>query len=127
MIPLPFAHQTIFYQQIWELARAVPEGKVATYGQLSKMLPPPDGFSAADYNAFSPRWAGEAMAACPEDVPWHRIINSQGKISHIKDAEKQRQLLEAEGLKFINDKIDLKQYQWGNEPRSEAPRQESLF
>ena len=127
MIPLPFSEQKNFYEKIWELARQVPEGKVATYGQLAKMLERPPVLSLEDYQAFSPKWAGDAMAACPEDVPWHRIINAQGKISRQMDAAHQRRLLEAEGLEFINDKIDLRQHQWGNEVQSDSPTQASLF
>ncbi len=127
MIFLPRTEQHAFNEQIWNLASQVPEGKVATYGQLAKMLSPPTGFSSEDYKAFSPRWAGDAMAACPDDVPWHRIINSQGKISLRLDAERQRRLLEDEGLEFVNDKINLKRHQWGNTDQAEAPKQETLF
>jgi methylated-DNA-protein-cysteine methyltransferase-like protein len=127
MIFLPRTEQHAFNEQIWNLAREVPEGKVATYGQLAQMLSPPTGFSAEDYKAFSPRWAGDAMAACPGDVPWHRIINSQGKISLKRDAQRQQRLLEDEGLEFINDKIDLKRHQWGNADQAETPKQETLF
>ena len=124
---LPLAEQQAWYDQIWNLARQVPEGKVATYGQLAQMLSSPPGFSAEDYKAYSPLWAGDAMAACPKDVPWHRIINSQGKNSLRLDAERQRRMLEAEGLEFVNDKIDLKRNQWGNTEQAEAPKQETLF
>ena len=127
MIFLPRTEQHAFNEQIWNLAREVPKGKVATYGQLAQMLSPPQGFSPEDYKAFSPRWAGDAMAACPDDVPWHRIINSQGKISLKRDAQRQQRLLEDEGLEFVNDKIDLKRHQWGNTDQAEAPKQETLF
>ena len=33
------------------------------------------------YIALSPRWVGSATASCPDDVPWQRVINAQGKIS----------------------------------------------
>jgi methylated-DNA-protein-cysteine methyltransferase-like protein len=55
------------------------------------------------------------MAACPEDVPWYRVINAQGKISLRSGpgAAAQRQLLEAEGILFDErGRINLKQYQW---------------
>ena len=59
--------------------------------------------------AFGPRWVGGAMAACPDDVPWQRVINSQGRISERPGAEKQRMLLEGEGIVFVKDKVDLKE------------------
>ena len=66
------------------------------------------GVSEADYAAYRARWAGGAMAACPDDVPWQRVINSQGKISERPGAEHQRELLEQEGVGFdARDKVDL--------------------
>lgn len=124
-IPLP--NKKTFYEQIWALARQIPYGKVATYGQLSQMLAPPEDIKPEDYKIYGPRWAGEAMAECPDDVPWQRVINSQGKISQRFDAEKQKQLLENEGLVFVKDKLDLKLCQWGNPEQEGAPEQASLF
>ena len=103
----------IFNHQVWDLVRQVPGGKVATYGQLARLLPPPDGMDPKAYQAFGPRWAGGAMAACPDDVPWQRIINSKGEISPRPGAEKQRQLLEEEGVAFDErGRVDLKIYGW---------------
>lgn len=101
-----------FNERVWELARKIPRGKVATYGQLALMLKPPPGVEASTYRAFGPRWVGGAMAACPDDVPWQRIINSQGKISARPGAQKQRKLLMTEGVEFEKDRLDLKKYGW---------------
>ena len=117
-----------FNQQVWEIARRIPRGKVATYGQIAKMIPPPNGVEIEAYAAFAPRWVGGAMAACPEDVPWQRVINSQGKISERAGAEKQRQLLEAEGIIFdAKDRIDLKKYGWKGLHENDEPVQRALF
>ena len=68
------------------------------------------------------------MAACPDDVPWQRVINSQGKISERAGAEKQRQLLEAEDIIFdAKDRIDLKKYGWKGSAEDAEPTQPSLF
>jgi methylated-DNA-protein-cysteine methyltransferase-like protein len=67
------------------------------------------------------------MAACPDDVPWQRVINSQGKISQRPGAERQRQLLETEGIPFVKDKVDLKLYQWHGPDQEDEPRQARLF
>ncbi|MBV7331855.1 MGMT family protein [Chloroflexi bacterium TSY] len=120
-------NQQAYYEQVWDLVRQIPHGKVATYGQIAQMLPPPEGIELEEYEAFSPRWVGNAMAACPEDVPWQRVINSQGKISKRPGAERQRQLLEAEGLLFVRDKLDLKVYQWRGPGQEDDPRQAKLF
>lgn len=79
------------------------------------------------YKTFGARWVGDAMAACPADVPWQRVINAQGKISSRPGAQRQRQLLEAEGILFVKDKVDLKVYQWPGPGHEDGPRQAKLF
>jgi len=116
-----------YYEQVWNLVRQVPHGRVVTYGQIAQMLPPPMGFEPQEYKAFGPRWVGDAMAACPDDVPWQRVINSQGKISKRPGAERQRQLLEEEEIVFVKDKVDLKVYQWRGPGHEDEPRQAKLF
>jgi methylated-DNA-protein-cysteine methyltransferase-like protein len=116
-----------YHQQVWELVRQIPRGRVATYGQIALMLPPPQGVDFENYKAFGPRWVGGAMAACPDDVPWQRVINSQGKISQRPGAEKQRMLLEEEGIEFVKDRVDLKKYGWKGPDEADQPRQVPLF
>ena len=118
-----------YYEQVWNLVRQIPRGKVAAYGQIALMIPPPVGVDFDSYKAFSPRWVGGAMAACPDDVPWQRVINSQGKISpRPGGAEKQRLLLEQEGVEFdAKDRVDFKKYGWKGPGEADEPRQESLF
>lgn len=120
-------NQQAYYEQVWNLVRQIPRGKVASYGQIAMMIPPPVGVDLESYKAFSPRWVGGAMAACPDDVPWQRVINSQGKISERSGAERQRQLLEEEDVIFVKDKIDFKKYGWRGPDEADEPRQESLF
>jgi methylated-DNA-protein-cysteine methyltransferase-like protein len=120
-------NQQAYYEEVWHLVRQVPLGKVATYGQIAQMISPPEGVDPKEYKAFSPRWVGSAMAACPDDVPWQRVINSQGKISQRPGAERQRQLLETEGIPFVKDKVDLKLYQWHGPDQEDEPRQARLF
>ena len=119
--------QQAYYDQVWNLVRQVPHGRVVTYGQIAQMLPPPAGVDPQEYKAFSPRWVGGAMAACPDDVPWQRVINSQGKISKRPGAERQRQLLEQEGILFVKDKVDLKVTMWRGPGQEDEPRQARLF
>ncbi|MCC7117909.1 MAG: MGMT family protein [Anaerolineales bacterium] len=114
-----------YYEQVWELVRQIPSGKVCAYGQIAKMLPPPNGVELEAYAAFAPRWVGGAMANCPADVPWHRVVNAQGKISARAGAERQRPLLEQEGVEFdAKDRIDLKKFGWLGTDR---PMQKMLF
>ena len=120
-------NQQAYYEQVWQLVRQIPRGKVASYGQIALMIPPPAGVEFDSYKAFSPRWVGGAMAACPADVPWQRVINSQGKISARPGAERQRELLEAEGVEFVKDKVDMKKYGWKGPNEADEPRQPTLL
>ena len=100
---------------VWEIVRQIPKGRVSTYGQLAAMIPPPGDLTLRDYETFGARWVGGAMARCPEDVPWQRVINSQGKISIRKGGghQVQRQLLEEEGVVFDEkERVDLGRYGW---------------
>lgn len=120
-------NQQAYYAQVWELVRQIPQGKVATYGQIALMLPLPMGVEFESYRAFGPRWVGGAMAACPDGVPWQRVINSKGEISQRPGAQKQKELLLEEGVIF-NEKgrIDLKEFGWKG-PGHDEVRQERLF
>lgn len=120
-------NQQAYYEQVWNLVRQIPRGKVASYGQIALMIPPPADVDFDSYKAFSPRWVGGAMAACPGDVPWQRVINSQGKISARPGAEKQRELLEAEGVEFVKDKVDWKKYGWKGLSEGDEPSQPTLL
>ena len=115
-----------FQVAVWEIVRQVPSGKVITYGQIAAMIPPPGKLDFKDYQAFGPRWVGGAMASCPEGVPWHRVINAQGKISPRSGVARQRQLLIEEGVEFDErDKVDFGRYGW-NGPHQELTDYEFL-
>ncbi len=99
--------QSPAYLRIVTVARQIPRGRVATYGQI-----------AAIVGDVTPRMVGYAMAALPpgSDVPWHRVINAQGQISLRADgggAAEQRARLEAEGVRFDADnRVELRRVQW---------------
>jgi len=104
-----------FYRQVWALVRQIPPGKVASYGQIASLIGPPPGMDLKSYLAFGARWVGGAMAACPEGVPWQRVINSQGKVSLRPGGggANQHQMLESEGVLFDeHDRVDLKLFAW---------------
>lgn len=116
------AQQAAFNVRVWRLVRQVPPGRVITYGQVAALLPPPPGVEAQDYAAWGAVWVGNALAACPDDVPWQRVINAQGKISLRPSAggQRQRQLLEAEGVEFDwRGRVDLKHYGWAGPSEGE--------
>ena len=93
-----------FYPQVWELVRQIPAGRVSTYGDIARLLPPP-GDDHERYRRLGARWVGTALRNVVESdhVPWHRVINSQGRISlpyGSTPALTQRQRLEEEGIVF---------------------------
>lgn len=95
------------YERIYAAVRKIPKGRVATYGVIAKVS-----------RCSGPRQVGYALHAIPDDrgnIPWHRVINAQGKISLPKGTEShemQRQMLEGEGVVFEQGKIHLKTYLW---------------
>jgi methylated-DNA-protein-cysteine methyltransferase related protein len=95
------------YQDIYELVRRIPRGRVVTYGQISAMV-----------GRCTPRMVGYAMAALPDgtDVPWHRVVNRSGRISLPQTGhgyQRQKMLLEIEDVGFDEEeRIDLEQFRW---------------
>lgn len=86
----------------------IPQGKVATYGQIAKLIGYPN----------HARYIGRALSQLESssNVPWHRVVNAKGKISSRGlngSDDYQRILLETENVLFDdNNCIALKQYQW---------------
>jgi methylated-DNA-protein-cysteine methyltransferase-like protein len=97
-----------FFSRVYRLVSMIPEGKVASYGQIARMLGHPRGA----------RTVGWALHGLPDgaDVPWHRVINSQGRVSTSRlphDANLQRDLLEAEGVVFDEEeRVNWEVYGW---------------
>ncbi len=102
-----------FHEEVWDLVSQIPVGRVSTYGRIAALASPPVGMDPPAYKAFGARWVGGAMAHCPEGVPWWRVINAQGKVSVREGEDRQRPLLEAEGVAFdVRGRVDLTRYAW---------------
>jgi methylated-DNA-protein-cysteine methyltransferase-like protein len=111
-----------FRDQVYLIVQQVPRGHVTTYGQVASFIPPPAGVDPLQYERIRARWVGRAMRHAPEGVPWHRVINSQGRVSlppGSRSGSIQRIRLEAEGITFNrNGAIDLGHFQWkGPDPQ----------
>jgi methylated-DNA-protein-cysteine methyltransferase related protein len=99
----------LLYETIYALVRQIPEGQVATYGQIADLLGLYGHARQIGYALF--------RVAPESDVPWQRVINAKGMISRSPHREGgddlQQILLEQEGVVFdAGDRIDLKRYQW---------------
>ena len=109
-----------FYQKVYEVARAIPRGRVTSYGAIAKFLGA--GMSA--------RLVGWAMNGCGNQfppVPAHRVVNRNGMLTgkhHFAYPEQMQELLEDEGIQVKNDQIsDFKEIFW--DPRTELKAFES--
>ena len=90
---------------MYRLVRRVPRGTVVTYGQIAVMLGAPR----------SARAVGGAMGRCPDDVPWHRVVNAQGGISRRRrmgSVLTQRIRLEQEGVLLRRGRVVLARFRW---------------
>lgn len=103
------------YQRIYSTVGQIPPGRVATYGQIAEIV-----------GNCTARMVGYALAALEYDseVPWHRVINRQGKISPRSaglGSALQRQMLEAEGIEFDEQgRVDFDRFGWPG-PDADSP------
>ena len=90
-----------FDAEIWSVVAEIPAGRVATYGQLARLIGMPD----------HARRVGRALAEAPAGLPSHRVVNSAGRT--VPGWTRQRELLEAEGVRFkANGCADLARCGW---------------
>ena len=114
--------QQAFASQVWEIVRQIPRGRVASYGQIAKILPIPAGVDSDTYLEFGALWVSGAVASCPDDVPWQRVVNSKGEVSEKNgmEAKRHKLLLEDEGVIFgVRGRIDMGKYGWNGKIKSE--------
>ena len=95
------------YERIYRVVRRIPDGQVATYGQIASLAGLPGHARQVGYALHALR---------DEDVPWHRVINARGEISARSDPGPeplQRVMLESEGVEFDSrGRVDLRRFQW---------------
>ena len=97
-MPLRKKYENSFFDDVYEVVKLVPKGRVTSYGAIAHYLG----------TRMSARMVGWAMNACPKGVPAHRVVNSQGLLTgkhHFKGQKTMQRLLEKEGHLIINDKI----------------------
>ncbi len=89
--------------RIWQVVHQIPRGKVATYGQVARLAGMPS----------HARLVGRILSQLPArtKLPWHRVLNSQGRITN-PGRQRQQSRLEAEGVTLINGRVSLKVYGW---------------
>ena len=107
--------QINFYEQVYAVVRRIPRGQVTSYGRIAEMLGRPRAARAVGYALNALKDKGEDPAYA--DIPWQRVINSQGRISIVNrehSANRQAELLRAEGVVVSEQlRINLDIYLWG--------------
>lgn len=97
------------YERIYDIVRAVPHGKVTTYGHIAAAIGSRGGARLVG-------WALNAVAHSDRiDIPCHRVVNRLGELSgkmHFETPYVMRERLEAEGVQFIGEAIDMRQHLW---------------
>ncbi len=98
-----------FYEQVFEIARLIPKGRVCSYGAIAKAL-------GAGGSARLVGYAMSTAGIAHPKVPAHRVVNSSGLLTgkfHFSPPELMQQLLEQEGVKVENDKVkEFKKVFW---------------
>jgi methylated-DNA-protein-cysteine methyltransferase-like protein len=101
-----------FYEQVYAVVRRIPRGKVTSYGRIAHMLGQSNAARAVGYALNALKDKDEEYA----DVPWQRVINSQGRISIVNrenSANRQAELLREEGVIVDeNLRVNLNVYLW---------------
>lgn len=95
------------YEKIWQTVSRIPYGRVATYGQIARVA----GLGKRA------RMVGYALHRTPDhlEIPWHRVINAQGRISFPAGSaqyRRQRDRLLAEDIPLVGERVDLDRYRW---------------
>ena len=92
-----------FFQAVYEIVAQIPRGYVVSYGQIARLLGSPR----------AARQVGWAMRQCPEELPWQRVLMSDGSIAGGGWAEVRRALLEEEVVPFLPDgRVDMARCRW---------------
>ncbi len=112
---------SVFTKKVIEKIRAIPRGKVATYKQIAELAGKPHGSRGVSWILHS--------CSTAYKLPWHRVLNSQGRISFDKSTRnfrRQKSLLEKERVEFIEGgQLSLAQFQWTKKPprmKSNTPK-----
>ena len=108
MLAMEKQMQNGFFTKVYEIVKAIPQGKVATYGQVARLAG----------NARMSRQVGWALHVNPEPyvTPCHRVVNRFGRLAPafaFGGVDVQKQLLIAEGVQFVDDyTVDLDKCLW---------------
>ena len=119
---MPVVEISAFTKKVLQNIAQIPKGKVATYKQIATLSGKPQGSRGVAWILHS--------CTTTYKLPWHRVLNSQGRISFEKNSHnfrQQKRKLETEGVSLNSEgHLDLKKFQWKKRPtltkNSRAPK-----
>ncbi len=108
-LPSKNKEEPSFFEDVWDVARQIPKGRVTSYGAIANYL-------GTKLSARMVGWAMNGASSAKPKVPAHRVVNRNGMLSgkmHFKTPTQMQELLEKEKIKVENDKIiDFKKLYW---------------
>jgi methylated-DNA-protein-cysteine methyltransferase-like protein len=92
-----------FFEKVYKIVARIPYGRVASYGQIARMLGCPN----------AARTVGWALSVCPEELPWQRVVRADGAVSGGEFTEIRKVMLREEGVVFLPDgRVDMSICEW---------------
>ena len=110
------------FKRLLAVVRKIPRGRVCTYGGVARVA----GYPGASRQVVWALHAGDARG-----LPWHRVVGAGGRILlQGESAMEQRFRLQAEGVEFRGNRVDMSKHEWPspgrrNKPRTSKPRPRS--
>jgi methylated-DNA-protein-cysteine methyltransferase-like protein len=98
-----------YYEQVYNLVRRIPEGMVTTYGDIAAALGIRSGARLVGWALNGVDLQGR------QDIPCHRVVNRLGELSgrlHFETPYAMRERLEAEGVAFVGERVDMQRHHW---------------
>ena len=95
------------FDKIYEIVKQIPKGKVATYGQIARIVGNPNLSQIVGYALH--------VNPDPENIPCYRVVNRFGEVSSafaFGGENMQIALLQDDGIEVIDGKVDLQKYLW---------------
>ena len=103
------ARETSFFEQVFDVVRQIPKGRVTSYGAVAAAL-------GTKMSARMVGWAMNAAHSVKPRVPAHRVVNRNGQLSgkmHFEYPEQMQELLEKEGIAVVDDQVqDFRKIFW---------------
>ena len=120
-------NQQAYYEQVWNLVRQIPPGKVASYGQIALLISPPMGVDFDSYKAFAPRWVGAPWRPARTMYPGSASSTRRARSASAPARKGSAPCSRKRGVPFVKDKVDMKKYGWKGPGEADEPDRRHCF